>query len=301
MELIETIRVGNTLGEGVQWDAAAQTLWWTDIQEKRLHRYNWAAKTLETFAAPERIGSFGLIESSHLLIVAFASGVALWDPRGTTLRWLARPDAGTAGVRFNDGRVDRQGRFWAGTMEETEPRTGRGSLYCIDGNGRATRRESGVKIANGLCWSPDSTRLYFADSPSGEIHCYDFNAATGTIANRQLFARITDGAHPDGAATDSQGFVWSAHWGAGRVVRYTPDGTIDEVLEVPARQPTCVAFGGPALDLLFVTSARAGLTETERAAQPSAGDVFVYKIGYAGLPESRFILDAGIRRDVERS
>jgi sugar lactone lactonase YvrE len=166
--------------------------------------------------------------------------------------------------------------------------------------GRAARRESGIEISNGICWSPDGTRFYFADSPLRAIYCYDFHLATGAIANRREFVRTPEGAHPDGATVDSEGCLWSAHWGAGRIVRYKPDGAIDAVLEVPASQPTCVAFGGPELDLLFVTSARDGLTEADLARQPSAGDVFVYKMGCAGLAENRFILDAGRRRDVER-
>jgi L-arabinonolactonase len=300
MELIDTIRVGNTLGEGVQWDAANQALWWTDIQERRLHRYDWAARQLETFSAPERIGSFGLIGGSKWLIAAFESGIALYEPRGGTTKWLSRPDAELTGVRFNDGRVDRQGRFWAGTMEETEPRSSRANLYCVDGNGVAHKRESGVTISNGICWSPDSSRFYFADSPKQMIYAYDFNSATGTIANRREFVRTPEGASPDGANVDAEGFLWSAHWGAGQVVRYTPEGEIDTILEVPASQPTCVAFGGPGLDLLFVTSAREGLSEMELSRQPGAGDVFVYKSGCIGLAENQFILDAGRRRDVER-
>ncbi len=300
MELIDTLRVGNTLGEGIQWDVATQALWWTDIQERRLHRYDWASRKLETFPAPERIGSFGLIEGSTSVIAAFESGIALYDPRGGTPKWLARPDADLGSVRFNDGRVDRQGRFWAGSMEETEPRSGRASLYCVDASGVARKRESGIAISNGICWSPDSSRFYFADSPLRKIYVYDFNPATGGIANRRDFVETPEGAHPDGANVDSEGFLWSAHWGAGRVVRYAPGGAIDCVLNVPASQPTCVAFGGPGLDLLFVTTAREGLTEAELSQQPSAGDVFVYKMPCVGLAENYFILDAGRRRDVER-
>ncbi len=299
MELIDTIRVQNTLGEGIQWDVGTQALWWTDIQERRLHRYDWATRSMQIFATPERVGSFGLIKGGSGVIAAFESGIALFDPGNGALKWLARPDADLPGVRLNDGRVDRQGRFWAGTMVESEPRSGRANLYSVDGSGRATRRENGITISNGICWSPDSTRFYFADSPLRTIHCYDFNSATGAIANRRLFARTPEGAHPDGANVDAEGFLWSAHWGAGRVVRYAPDGTVDRVVDVPASQPTCVAFGGPALDLLFVTSARDGLTEEELARQPSAGDVFVYKMGCIGLAEQHFILDAGKRRDVQ--
>jgi sugar lactone lactonase YvrE len=299
MEPIDIIRAGNTLGEGVQWDARRQALWWTDIQERKLCRYDWARRELETFSAPERIGSFGLIQGRTEIIAAFESGIALYDPRGGTPKWLARPDAALEGVRFNDGRVDRQGRFWAGTMVETEPRSGRANLYCVDSGGRATRRESAITISNGICWSTDSKRFYFADSPLQTIYSYDFDALTGAIANRRVFAETIDGAYPDGACVDAQGHVWSAHWGAGRVVRYAPDGTVERTLAVPASQPTCVAFGGPDLDLLFVTSARDGLTADQLAREPSAGDVFVYKIGCIGLAENHFVLDMGRRRDVE--
>jgi len=300
MELVDTIRVGNTLGEGIQWDVAGQAVWWTDIQARRLYRYDWQRRTLESFATPERVGSFGLIEGDERIIAAFERGIALYDLSGGAPEWLTRPEAGVPGLRFNDGRVDRQGRFWAGTMEETESRSGRGGLYCVDRRGRAARMEDGIRISNGCCWSPDSKRFYFADSPLCEIYVYDFDAANGTIANRRLFARTPDGAHPDGANTDAEGFLWSAHWGAGRIVRYAPDGKLDRILDVPVTQPTCIAFGGPALDHLFVTSARDGLAAEDSARQPSAGDVFVYKMGCVGLPEPRFILDSGVHRDVKR-
>ncbi len=294
MELIETIRVGNTLGESVLWDSAGQALWWTDIPARRLYRYDWSTRAIETFAVPERIGSFGLRDGSTGIIAAFESGIALYEPRGGTPQWLARPDAGIPGVRFNDGRVDRQGRFWAGTMVETDPRSNRANLYCIDRSGRAHRRESGVTISNGICWSPDGTRFYFADSPLRTIYVYDFDPISGEIANRRVFATTPDGAFPDGANVDSEGFLWSAHWGAGRVVRYAPDGTIERTIEVPASQPTCVAFGGPALDLLFVTSAREGLNGDALLRHPSAGDVFVYRVDVPGLPEQRYVFDGAV-------
>lgn len=300
MELVETIRVANTLGEGVQWDADGQALWWTDIQQRRLFRYDWQRREIEIFSMPERVGSFGLIRGETRIIAAFESGIALYELAGGVPEWLARPDADNPGVRFNDGRVDRQGRFWAGTMVETEPRSGRAGLYCVDRAGRVVKKEGGITISNGCCWSPDSRRFYFADSPLREIYVYDFDATGGTIANRRLFARTPDGAHPDGANVDAEGFLWSAHWGAGRVVRYDPDGKVDRILKVPATQPTCIAFGGPALDLLFVTSARDGLSAGDLAGQPSAGDVFVYKMGCVGLAEPHFILDSGISRDVKR-
>jgi sugar lactone lactonase YvrE len=293
MELIDTIRVSNTLGEGVIWDDEAQALWWTDIHARRLYRYDWQTKAIERFATPERLCSFGLVKASRKLVAAFESGFALFNPSDSSLEWLARPKADTVSTRFNDGRVDRQGRFWAGTMAEREAERGHSILYSIDAKCRLVRRESGIMISNGICWSPDGRRFYFADSPRGVIYTYDFDAVSGRLASRQVFAQTADGASPDGANVDSQGYLWSAHWGAGRVLRYGPDGRIDRVLDVPASQPTCVAFGGPDLDLLFVTSARDGLAPDALGLQPSAGDVFVYKIGIAGLPEPRFLEGGG--------
>jgi sugar lactone lactonase YvrE len=292
MELIGTLACGNLLGEGIQWDVQDQALWWTDIQKRNLHRYDWSARRLENFAMPERVGSFALIEGRRDLIVAFESGFALYDPEKEETRWLGRPDAALDGVRFNDGRVDRQGRFWAGTMVETQPQDARANLYSVGPDGGIRRHENNITISNGIGWSPDSRYFYFADSPLRTIYVYDFDSATGDIANRRVFAQTPEGAHPDGAAVDSQGFLWSAHWGAGRIVRYAPDGTVDRSFDVPVSQPTCVTFGGPDLDLLFVTSACDGLTGEALAGQPDAGNILVYKVGLAGLAERRFSLNA---------
>jgi len=288
MKLVETLRVRNTLGEGIQWDVETKAVWWTDIQERTILRYLPSTGALDTFAMPERVGSFGLIERSDNIIAAFESGFAIADLTGTIVRWLGKPDAALPGVRFNDGRVDRQGRFWAGSMVETDPREARGNLYCTGKDGAVQRRESGIIISNGLCWSPDSRHMYFADSPLRSIYVYDFDARAGSIANRRVFAHTPDGAHPDGATVDAEGYLWSAHWGVGQIVRYRPDGSVDRSLAVPASQPTCVAFGGPDLDLLFVTSARENLSEKALASQPDAGNIFVYKMDMKGLPDRRY-------------
>jgi sugar lactone lactonase YvrE len=291
MELIQTIAVQNTLGEGVSWDALTQSLWWTDIQAKQLHKFDWRRQALTTYRTPERLCSFGFIEASAKLVAAFESGFAIYDPASGDIEWLDRPEAGRAGIRFNDGRVDRRGQFWAGTMEESDRRTGKANLYCLDSAGRAHRRETGIAISNGICWSPDGGTFYFADSPTGIIHAYDVDARDGAISNRRVFAQTPQGFSPDGANVDAEGCVWSAQWGGGRVIRYAPDGRVLATLDVPANQATCVAFGGPDLDLLFVTSARDGLSPQALADEPSAGDVFVYKMTVKGLADRRYILD----------
>jgi L-arabinonolactonase len=284
----EILRAGNILGECILWDSHREVLWWTDIQACRLHRYDWTAGTLQSLETPERVGSFGFVAASHDLITAFASGIALYDPQQRAANWLARPGAITPGVRFNDGRVDRHGRFWTGTMVEDKQLAARGCLYSIDGTGEARCHLQGVRISNGLCFSPDGTRLYFADSPTRTISVYELIEPGGTLGIRRTFAQTPQGAFPDGATVDVDGCVWSAHWGAGCVVRYTPDGKIDRTIHVPTRQPTCVCFAGTDLDILCVTSAREGLDEWTLTNEPHAGDVFLYRVGTQGLTESEY-------------
>lgn len=288
MKPIDILAARNIVGEGILWDSRRELLWWTDIQGRELYCYDWARSSMQVLDTPERVGSFGLVAHSERLITAFASGIALYDTRDTTVEWLARPDAIVPGIRFNDGRVDRRGRFWSGTMVEDPQCQTRGCLYSVDAVGGMRCHVRDVGISNGLCMSPDGSRLYFADSPTRTIFVFDLIEPAGDLGPRRVFARTPHGAHPDGAAVDVDGCIWSAHWGAGCVVRYTPDGRIDRTLQVPACQPTCVCFGGPDLDVLCVSSAREGLDQATLQAEPHAGAVFLYRTGAQGLPEPEY-------------
>jgi len=288
-ELVDVVRVANTLGEGVLWDAQGQRAWWTDIHERRLYRYDPIARALESFELPERLGSFGMVEGSEQIIAAFESGFAFYHPESGQLDWIERPGHAAANVRFNDGRMDRQGRFWAGSMVEgAGPPTGK--LYSLSGS-RSQVHLSGIAISNSICFTPDGRQLYFADTPHRLILRYDLDAASGALSNRQVFARTPAGAYPDGSQVDAQGYLWNAHWGAGRIVRYAPDGSISGAIEVPASQVSCVAFGGRELDQLFVTSARVDLKPAQLASEPHAGDLFIYQLDVKGLADARFRRD----------
>jgi L-arabinonolactonase len=282
------IQAANVLGEGILWDDAAELLWWTDIQASELLRYDLRTQILKRTSLPHRLGSFGLIQGSGDIIAAFASGIALFHPDEGKLQWVARPALHQPHLRFNDGRVDRQGRFWTGTMIEGESANGEATLYCVNTAGTTTEHQRGLRISNGICTSPDGRRLYLADSPRRVIYCYDLDADTGTLRHQRVFARTGEGAYPDGANVDEDGCLWSAQWGGSRIVRYSPDGKIDREVPVPVSQPTCVAFGGADRDILFVSSAREGLTEAQLAQQPHAGDVLAYRVGVRGLAEPRF-------------
>ncbi len=289
MQPIATIKVANSLGECILWDDKTQTVWWTDIEGRLLHSFDWQRQLLCRFPLPERLGSFGLVAGEPLLIGAFESGFSLFHPEKGLVDRVIRPEGLTSATRMNDGRVDRQGRFWAGSMVESPMGPAAGFLYSVQ-DGDIRTRECNVGIANGICWSPDNSTFYFADSAQHVIWRYSFDPHSGAISRSGVFARTVAPACPDGAAVDSEGYIWSAQWGGGCVIRYAPDGQIERVLQLPITQPTCVAFGGGNLNLLFVTSARIGLSRDALAAQTGAGDVFVYNVGVRGLPENRFKL-----------
>ena len=288
LDPIEILNTRNIVGEGILWDWRRSQLWWTDIPRRKLYRYDWAGGTTQILDTPERVGSFGFVENSESLIVAFASGIALYDPNQKSIDWMARPEEIVAGIRFNDGRVDRLGRFWSGTMIEDGSHANGGSLYSMSGARALRRHFSGIAISNGLCLSPDGRLLYFADSATRTIRAFDMIEPEGTLGNSRVFAQTPDGSAPDGACIDADGCMWSAHWGGSCVVRYTPDGRIDRTLRVPTRQPSCVCFAGPDLDILCVTSAREGMTDETLRADPHAGSVFLYRAGVQGLREPEY-------------
>ena len=289
-ELVDIVAVGNTLGEGVLWDTRGQRTWWTDIQERRLYRYDPLTRQLEQFLVPLRLGSFGLVGDSDRIIAAFESGFAFYRPESGQLDWIEQPGHAAANMRFNDGRVDRQGRFWAGSMVEGAGASD-AKLYCLASGAPGATSEvrlTGIAISNSICFSPEGRQMYFADSPRREILRYELDPVTGAISNRQIFARTPHGVFPDGSHVDAQGHLWNAQWGAGQVVRYAPDGTISATINVPATHVSCVAFGGANLDLLFVTSARQELSAGQLAVEPHAGDLFVYRLNVRGLADARF-------------
>ena len=288
-ELLAEIHVHNELGEGVIWDSRRRAAWWTDILGRRIYRYAPATGRLDEWPTPERLSCFATVADRDDLIAGFESGFAFFDPGSGRVDWIARVEDDNPATRLNDGRADRQGRFWAGTM--VEHRTGDavpGALYCLDRDRRMSRHVDELAISNGLCWSPDSAVMYHTDTPTGRIDRYAFDAASGIPGNRSTFATADPGCWPDGSTVDAEGFVWNAQWGGSRVIRYSPSGEPALVVPVPVSQPSCVAFGGDAMNLLFVTSARQDLDTDELAAQPGAGNLFIYETEFVGLADCEY-------------
>jgi len=290
IELIKIVKCQNLLGEGIQWNSQSQSFWWTDILSRQLYSYHLEDDLLKSWNLPERLGCFAFVENRSELLCAFESGFAWYDPVTSHCEWIAKPESHWVGNRLNDGRCDRHGRFWSGsvTEEKNHPSQSAG-LFCLDSQLKTSQHLSGLKISNALCWSRDSSKMYHADSPTHSLRVYDFDVETGRIGNSRVFAQTETSVDPDGACVDADDYIWNAQWGGSRVVRYAPDGAIDCVLSMPISQATCVAFGGRDFSILAVTSARIGLSNEALIAQPEAGNLFFFKTEFKGLPESQFI------------
>lgn len=282
--LIEQVDVGDALGEGVLWDHRSQTVWWTDISGCRLHRLAWPGMTLRTTATPERLTAFSFIAGDERrILAAFESGVALFDPdNDEPPLWLDRPAGLGNGIRLNDGRTDPGGRFWVGSMVEPghdQADARRAVLYRCSGAGQLAPVLGDLGICNGLGWSPDDKTMYVADSSSAQVFRAPFDNINGVPGVFQPFAATSDGV-PDGAAIDTMGRYWSAVWDASSVLCFSPDGIRAGQVGVPEPRPTCVAFGGAGMNLLFVSSAA---PPSASVAERAGGALYVYETNAVGM------------------
>jgi sugar lactone lactonase YvrE len=266
------------LGEGPVWSSPDAVLWWVDITGHAVRRLDPRTGELQRYAMPSDVGC-AVPSVRGDLLVALRDGIHRFDPASGELTQVADPEP-DLNTGFNDGKVDPRGRFWCGTYDLDEARP-LGSLYRLDQDGTLTRQVEGVIESNGLDWSPDATAMYYTDSGARTITVYDFDIDTGTIENGRLFAHDDD-CTPDGLAVDAEGYVWSAKWDGWRIVRYAPDGRVDRVLELPVQRPTSLAFGGPDLEDLYVTTAWYDFDEATRAAQPLAGRLLMGRVGVRG-------------------
>lgn len=289
MEINLALDVGTELGECPIWSAGEQALYFVDIKGRRLHRFEPRTGEHVALAMPEEIGCFGFRKGGGF-IAGFRSGLWLLGSNGAPLEKLADNPEDRRTSRFNDGRVDPIGRFLAGTIDEPKD-GGRANLYRYDRRGLAVLA-TGLLTSNGVAFSPDGRTLYHADTPTYTVWRYAYDPATGDATNRTLFLRLnataTDQGRPDGAAVDADGCYWTALFEGGRIRRYDPDGRMLAEYPVPARCPTMVAFGGPDLKTLYVTSARSGRSREELASLPQSGGLFSMPVDVPGLPEHHF-------------
>lgn len=288
-EIQIAVPCGNLIGESPVWSTREQALYWIDIEAKLVQRLDAGNGNLQRWVMPEVTSCIGL-RARGGLVAGTRIGFVFLDTTTGTVTPIVHPEADLPGNRFNDGKVDRAGRFWAGTKNIANSPDRTGSVYRLDPDGIAHHIDSGVSCVNGIAWSLDERIMYLCDTWLRRIYHYDFERDTGVARNRRVFIELSpDEGYPDGLTVDAEGYIWNAHYDGWCITRYAPDGRIDRVLRMPVQHVTSVIFGGEDLRTLFVTSASLRLTPEARAQQPLAGHVFSLAPGVAGIPEPLFL------------
>ncbi len=275
------------LGETPLWCERTQKLWWIDIEQPRLQSYDPASAEHVVYPFEcDWLGSLALTKTADL-IVATDLSLRRFNPATNTSTPLVEVEINLDN-RLNDGRVDTRGRLWVGTMDNglSEPN---GSLYRVDADARLTTHLTDIVVSNGIAHSPDGRTMYMTDTRRFTTWAFDVDSEAGTLHNQRIFADYTQtGDRPDGATVDVDGCLWQAFFSGGKVVRYTPNGDIDRVIELPVSNPTCVCFGGQDFRTLYITTARKFLSDKQLAQEPQAGSLLAIEGVGQGLPEHRF-------------
>lgn len=275
------------VGEGPVWDAEHATVMWVDILRGLIHRLEPRSGQTRTIHIGQPVGS-AHPRASGGLVLAAGTGFATVAGDGTEFQSLASVENGRAGMRMNDGACDAAGRFWAGTMEYAGARPV-GSLYRLGTDRSVARVFEGVTISNGIAWSPDSTRMYYVDTPTSRVDVLDFDLASGSVDHRRELASFPlEWGSPDGMTVDADGHLWIAFCGSGSVRRFDPDGSLVAIIELPVSQVTSCAFGGNDFADLYITTATHGLSAQRLAVQPLAGSLFKARPSVHGLPASTY-------------
>jgi sugar lactone lactonase YvrE len=285
-ELLNTALPPSELGEGPYWDNAGRKLYWVDITGRKIHRYDPLTKKHDAFDTPSTVG-FAVLAESGDFIAGLRDGIYRLSPDTTEVACLVKPEYADNNNRFNDGKCDRQGRLWAGTMNNLDHQKPSGALYRFDNRGLHTH-EGNINISNGLGWSPDDTTMYYTDTVKRVIWKYDYDIMSGEAGNRRDFAKFPGKGRPDGMCVDSQGRILTALWPGWGVEIYAPDGKLEGKIDLPVPQVSSCAFGGSDLKTLFITTASVGLTPEQIKEAPLSGQMFAIEMDVPGLPETPF-------------
>lgn len=277
------------LGEGPVWDAQRNMIYWVDILNGEIHEFSLEKKTHKTIPVHQMIGAVAICTNGNF-IAALQNGFAFIDRISGKIKIIEDPESHLTGNRFNDGKCDPVGRFWAGTMPlKDEPNMG--NVYSIKNDLKPAKKIEGVSISNGMAWSLDHQTFYYIDTPTLEITSYDYEKNTGHISNKRVVIKIAEeDGYPDGMTIDSEGMLWVAHWDGWQVTRWNP-GSGEKLysIKLPVSRVTSCTFGGEGLNDLYITSAKIGLTEDELKEQPLAGSLFVvHNCGFKGMPAFEF-------------
>lgn len=282
VELVVSAR--DVLGEGPLWHSKEHVLYWVDIEGERIHRLDPLTGEHEVIPVGEKVGVIGFRQASGL-VLASERGFSFFDPDTRRLEPIGDPEQDKPQTQFNDGAVDRRGRFWAGTTGDPF----NNSLYRLDPDGAIRRMDSGLDVSNGIGWSLDNRVMYLVDSTPGVIYAYDFDLDSGSIANRRVLVdRSGQPGVPDGLIVDAEGSIWTAIWDGACLERYDPQGRLAQSLNLPVQYPTSMAFGGPDLQTLYITSALYEYPPDQRDNYPLDGGLFCARGLGQGLPEPFF-------------
>ncbi len=274
------------LGEGPVWVEREQALYWVDIKGYKVFRHTPASGALKIWETPYRVCSLSPREAGGF-IGATEDGFSRIDLEADRFVPLINPEPERMTNRFNDGKLDRAGRFWAGTRDGDE-QAATGALYRLDPDGGWVRVDDGYRVTNGPAISPDGRLMYHNDSARQVTYLFDLDDA-GNASNRRVHLQFGEGdGYPDGMTVDAEGCLWIAFWEGWSVRRFSPGGELIDRIDVPVARPTSCAFGGPDLAQLFISSASIGLSPEDQAAQPHAGGLFVAEPGVCGLPDTLF-------------
>jgi sugar lactone lactonase YvrE len=277
------------LGEGAIWHAQQQVLYWVDILGKRFWRYDPATGAHDSFDIGQYVGTV-VPRKKGGVVLALHRGIATYDLKTKKLGMVVDVEDNKPMLRFNDGKCDPSGRFWAGTMM-VQGSAPMGTLFCLRLDWRAEKKLTGVGCSNGIVWSLDQKTMYFIDTALWSVDAFTYDAATANICNRRVAIKIPkDFGYPDGSTLDAEGMLWVAHFGGARVTRWNPvTGQLLETVPLPTSNITSCAFGGPQLDRLYVTSARVALSPEKQAAEPHAGGLFCLDVGVKGIEAFEFL------------
>lgn len=277
------------LGEGPVWDVKRKVICWIDILQGAIHEYSPEQKIYKTIQVHQMIGSIALCTNGNFL-AAFQNGLGFIDRTSGEVKMISDPEAHLPNNRFNEGKCDPAGRFWAGTMPLSENEH-TGSVYVAGKDLSITKRIEGVTISNGMAWSGDHQTFYYIDTPTFEVAAYDYDKSSGNISNKKIIIKIPkEDGYPDGMTIDNEGMLWIGHWDGWQVTRWDPDkGEKLCYIQLPVANVTSCTFGGDNLEDLYITTAKKGLTEEELQKQPLAGSLFVVRnSGFKGMPAFEF-------------
>ncbi|MBM7568346.1 SMP-30/gluconolactonase/LRE family protein [Paenibacillus sacheonensis] len=284
------------LAEGPHWNANQNKLYWVDIQGLSFGRLDLASGRNEQFPIGKTVGAVvSDAVDGEIVYLATRDGFERYDCRTGGLTGVADPEADKPANRFNDGKCDAAGRFWAGTMEDAEANVS-GALYVLDNDLSCRKTHENVGVSNGIAWNADETEMYYIDSMKGTVTAFDYDASSGSIAAPRIIIDFAgEQGAPDGMTIDAEGMLWIAHWGGWQVSRWNPrTGEKLGGVYVPAAKATSCTFGGDELDVMYITTARIGLTAEQLEEQPHSGGIFVCRPGVTGTPTHAFRGAAGL-------